>query len=189
MCFDTPITSISKFHNLFFYLWAQAQSSGYVKYHNLMETLFRLLPSIAQVQILPCQCWNLVLCMTAVLKTFQHITCSSRVILGDMVPLLGSVRSISQHLKNLMSLSVWVLPTGGNTLTIVTDVDYIFQLSFVAENEYLNSTVVWLPPGLGTLQNLGKRNFKPYLELFIDPLFQALTCGQVCAYLWVCIKL
>jgi hypothetical protein len=62
-----------------------AQSSGYVKYHNLMETLFRLLPSIAQ--------------------------------------------------------------------------------------------------------NLGKRNFKPYLELFIDPLFQALTCGQVCAYLWVCIKL
>jgi hypothetical protein len=83
-----------------------AQSSGYVKYHNLMETLFRLLPSIAQVQILPCQCWNLVLCMTAVLKTFQHITCSSRVILGDMVPLLGSVRSISQHLKNLMSLSV-----------------------------------------------------------------------------------
>ncbi|CAM6015326.1 unnamed protein product [Sphagnum balticum] len=51
-----------------------AQSSGYVKYHNLMETLFRLLPSIAQ--------------------------------------------------------------------------------------------------------NLGKRNFKPYLELFIDPLFQALTCGQ-----------
>jgi hypothetical protein len=37
---------------------------------------------------------------------------------------------------------------------------------------------VWLPPGLGALQNLGKRNFKPYLELFIDPLFQALTCGQ-----------
>jgi hypothetical protein len=51
----------------------------------------------------------------------------------------------------------------------------------------LDSSVV--ATGLGALQNLGKRNFKPYLELFIDPLFQALTCGQVCAYLWVCIKL
>jgi hypothetical protein len=29
------------------------------------------------------------------------------------------------------------------------------------------------------LQNLGKRPFKPILELFIDPLFTALTCGQV----------
>jgi hypothetical protein len=50
----------------------------------------------------------------------------------------GLCKEYITDLKNLMSLSVWVLPTGGNTLTIVTDVDYIFQLSFVAEIECLN---------------------------------------------------
>lgn len=28
-------------------------------------------------------------------------------------------------------------------------------------------------------QNLGKKRFKPYLDIFIGPLFHALSCGQV----------
>jgi len=45
-----------------------------------------------------------------------------------------------------------------------------------AQYHVLMETLYRLLPSIA--QNLGKRNFKPYLELFIDPLFTALTCGQ-----------
>lgn len=50
------------------------------------------------------------------------------------------------------------------------------QSSGYVQYHSLMETLYRLLPSIA--QNLGKRTFKPYLELFIDPLFTALTCGQ-----------
>lgn len=50
------------------------------------------------------------------------------------------------------------------------------QSSGYVQHHSLMETLYRLLPSIA--QNLGKRTFKPYLEMFIDPLFTALTCGQ-----------
>ncbi|KAG0607263.1 hypothetical protein M758_8G014500 [Ceratodon purpureus] len=50
------------------------------------------------------------------------------------------------------------------------------QSSGYVQYHSLMETLYRLLPSIA--QNLGKRTFKPHLELFIDPLFSALTCGQ-----------
>lgn len=50
------------------------------------------------------------------------------------------------------------------------------QCSGYVQYHSLMETLYRLLPSIA--QNLGKRAFKPYLEMFIDPLFTALTCGQ-----------
>uniref|UniRef100_A0A7I4BI56 TOG domain-containing protein n=1 Tax=Physcomitrium patens TaxID=3218 RepID=A0A7I4BI56_PHYPA len=50
------------------------------------------------------------------------------------------------------------------------------QSSGYVEYHSLMETLYRLLPFIA--EKLGKKTFKPYLELFIDPLFSALTCGQ-----------